>query len=558
MFKHTSPAHMQRWLFDVEGLEPIKTTNQKAKGLPSMAWEKVLELPADRQRLYKPAVDKQTLQILSESFPPLDELLTLKLVNTMCTTFLKEAETYIDDDGKEVISENGLHQWISATKGTINPNYSCTETSRGRAWHPNTLNLGAYVNKRIALVVARIVREANERGDLPESLMKWVGKDADELPSLRSTVKVPEGYVLTESDYKTAEMWALCKASGDKDLERILEQPDPEWAVMKEDNKYGIAQVRVAFEDPADNGIPETNQRPEFIMNAWKDGKLLGPVTEDMLARNADGSIKHSSYDIHWSIAERIYERGREEMVNKIQRNAGKVINFCLAENQPVLTKARGEVPIQEVTKADLLWDGDAWVSHGGVVHKGRAVVHRHERLWATLGHEVWIERYGRQEKMKFGDAMRLTHPRYVVGHPDVSAIAYRERGHIRVVKTAEVYDILDAGPNKRFTCAGLLVSNSSAYGASPNSLERKIESDTGVKPEEGVGQKGLDAIKARQPRATEFLEEMANTPKTKGYYRAASGRIRHCLLHGAGSGVGWRVRNSLESALGRELKNFP
>jgi hypothetical protein len=100
-----------------------------------------------------------------------------------------------------------------------------------------------------------------------------------------------------------------------------------------------------------------------------------------------------------------------------------------------------------------------------------------------------------------------------------------------------------------------VIVSNS-AYGASPNSLERKIESDTGVKPDPGVGQKGLDSIKVRQPRATEFLEEMASLPKTKGYYRAASGRIRHCLLHGAGSGVGWRIRNSLESALGRELKN--
>ena len=98
----------------------------------------------------------------------------------------------------------------------------------------------------------------------------------------------------------------------------------------------------------------------------------------------------------------------------------------------------------------------------------------------------------------------------------------------------------------------------SSAYGASPASLERKIESDTGVKPDEGVGQKGLDAIATRQPRATEFLEEMAQVPKTKGYYRAASGRIRHCITHGAGSGVGWRQRQSLESALGREMKNFP
>jgi hypothetical protein len=325
---------------------------------------------------------------------------------------------------------------------------------------------------------------------------------------------------------------------------------------MKEDNKYGIAQVRVAFEDPVDNGIPATNQRPEFIMNAWKDGKLLGVVTEDMLARNADGSVKHSSYDIHWSIAERIYERGREEMVNKIQRNAGKVINFCLAENQLVLTKARGEVPIQEVTTEDLLWDGDTWVTHEGVVYSGRQTVLFYEGLWATAPHKVWTCAGPMPLKQAIEERRRLARAEIPEGSPTWGGSRLRPMT-VRL-EDVHTYDIVNAGPQNRFTCSGILVSNSSAYGASPSSLERKIESDTGVKPEEGVGQKGLDAIKARQPRATEFLEEMANTPKTKGYYRAASGRIRHCLLHGAGSGVGWRVRNSLESALGRELKNFP
>jgi DNA polymerase I-like protein with 3'-5' exonuclease and polymerase domains len=103
-----------------------------------------------------------------------------------------------------------------------------------------------------------------------------------------------------------------------------------------------------------------------------------------------------------------------------------------------------------------------------------------------------------------------------------------------------------------------VLVSNSSAYGASPASLERKIEADTGVKPEEGTGQKLLDAIRARQPRATEFLEQMQEVPKQQGWYRAKSGRIRHCVMHARDSGVGYRTRNSIESAVGREMRNFP
>lgn len=121
-----------------------------------------------------------------------------------------------------------------------------------------------------------------------------------------------------------------------------------------------------------------------------------------------------------------------------------------------------------------------------------------------------------------------------------------------------EVYDVVNAGPNHRFTVYGRLVSNSSAYGASPASLERKIESDTGVKPEPGTGQKGLEAIAYRQPRATQFQHHKADIPARGGYYRAASGRIRHAVVHGDGVDVSWRTRKSIESAMGREFRNFP
>ncbi len=339
-FNIRSPDMMRRWLFDVEGLEPIKTTNQKAKGLPSMAWEKVLELPADRQRLYTPAVDKQTLQILSEQFNTLSELLDLNAVGNVCKAFLKEADVYIDEEnGEEVRSENGLHQWL-ASDNKVHGMTSLTETGRTRTWKPNSLNWPKYVSERIGRSIELVVREAHERGDLPECLMRWVGVTAKKLPSIRSCVTAPAGYCLVEFDYKTAEMVALSKISYDLDLMRILEEPDPEWAALKKDNPYKIKQVRVAFSDPMDNGIPLDKQNPDYIMNAWQNGKNLGPVTEDMLARNADGSVKHSGYDIHWSIAERIYEDGREMMDADIQRAAGKVITNKLVTrwSDPVTT----------------------------------------------------------------------------------------------------------------------------------------------------------------------------------------------------------------------------
>jgi hypothetical protein len=123
-FNIRSPDQLRRWLFDVEELTPVKTTNQKAKGLPSMAWDKVLELPPERRKLYTPAVDKQTLQILSEELPALDELLNLNAVGNVCKAFLKEAEVYIDEEtGEEVVEENGLHQWLTSLM-TINCMYS--------------------------------------------------------------------------------------------------------------------------------------------------------------------------------------------------------------------------------------------------------------------------------------------------------------------------------------------------------------------------------------------------------------------------------------------------
>lgn len=425
-FNIRSPDQMARWLFDFEGLTPIKSTSQKAKGLPSMAWEKVLELPPDRQALYKPAVDKQTLSILSQELDAIDELLNLNAVGNIAKSFLNEPDIYIDEDtGQEVREENGLHAWL-CSDGRIHGQMSTTDTSRPRSWRPNTLNYPSFVNKRIAKSIERCVREAHEEGDLPESLLRWVGVPGDDLPSIRSCIAAPEGMVLVESDYATAEMVALADISGDKDLRRLLRDPDPEWAQLKPGHPTGAAVVRVAFSPSQVTGVPETARRQEFVMHVWEAGKCLSPVTEDDLLRDETGRVVHAKYDIHWSLIERTYGEYRETMVSKIDRNAAKVLNF------------------------------------------------------------------------------------------------------------------------------------SSAYGATATSLERKIESDTGVKPTPGTGERGLEAIAERQPRATQFLDEMARVPKEKGFYRAASGRIRHCPLHGAGSGVGWRTRNSIESALGRQMRNFP
>jgi uracil-DNA glycosylase family 4 len=422
-FNLRAPDQMRRWLYDVSGMTPIKTTNQKAKGLPSMDWQKVLELPKEKQALYTPSVDKQTLMILDSQLPLVSDLLDLNVVGNLCKAFLKEPEEYYDEDLDEmVVEEAGLHQWL-ATDETIRGQTSCTETGRPRGWSPNSLNWPSYVNKRIGKVMSRLIQQHVAAGTLPETLSQWSHvKDEKDLPSIRSVVKALIGWCLVESDYQTAEIRGMAYISGDRNLMRLMNDPDPEWAFTKDGYK-----VRVAYTDFSLSGIPTNKQNPDYILKRMEGGKVIAEYTEADLIRNEQtGEVVHCRYDLHWSIAEWTYEMPREEMIDKVHRAAGKVLNF------------------------------------------------------------------------------------------------------------------------------------SSAYGASPGSLERKIESDTGVKPADGTGQKGLDAIAARQPRATEFLEEMQSTPAMKGWYRAASGRIRHCVMHDRNSGVGYRQRNSIESAAGRELRNFP
>jgi hypothetical protein len=120
-----------------------------------------------------------------------------------------------------------------------------------------------------------------------------------------------------------------------------------------------------------------------------------------------------------------------------------------------------------------------------------------------------------------------------------------------------EVYDIVNAGPRHRYVCSGVLVSNSSMYGATPATLERKIEADTGVAPEPGVGDRTLKALEDRQPSATAFLKGLEEAPESPGWLRAASGKVRHFQLPKCSAGVPWKLFKSQKSAQGREARNF-
>ena len=70
----------------------------------------------------------------------------------------------------------------------------------------------------------------------------------------------------------------------------------------------------------------------------------------------------------------------------------------CVAEGQRVLTDY-GLIPIEAVTRDMLVWDGVAFVVHGGVVCQGVKEVMTYADLTATPDHEVW-DNFGRKRTL--------------------------------------------------------------------------------------------------------------------------------------------------------------
>lgn len=75
---------------------------------------------------------------------------------------------------------------------------------------------------------------------------------------------------------------------------------------------------------------------------------------------------------------------------------ASRTGRWCLAEGSMVrvLTSEgiEAEKPIESVTMSDLVWDGEAWVTHEGVVFSGEKEVISHDGVIATPEHIVYLD----------------------------------------------------------------------------------------------------------------------------------------------------------------------
>jgi uracil-DNA glycosylase family 4 len=566
-FNLRSPPQMQRWLFEVKGYTPIKSTANKAKGVPAMDWSKVMTWKPERREGINPAVDKQTLQILQSEHKDalLDEMMELNAVGNIRKAFLKYP---IKDEEGNIIEEAGLFAWI-ASDGRVHGQTSMTETGRPRSWKPNSLNWPSYLQDKVKSGIARALEQAYKEGTLEPRFHKYVktGEAKPEpVPPLRACVQAPPGWCLVESDFRTAEIRALAFWAGDTNLIRIMTEPDPQFALTHKGKP-----VRLKFD--ANSGIPPEEQSDELLMAEWYENELIRKVTLDDLQKDEAGNLIHPDHDLHWSLVEIVRKKPRERLrVKKDRGGLGKPGNFsCLPSDTRVLTDKGGCISICEVRSEHLLWDGVEWVNHDGLISKGTQPVMQYQGLRATVDHGVWVVD-GRE--MFLGEAalqgldLAQTNPDNPVQWSQ--SIGYAaDKGRARDILIQEltargfvlteepVYDLVNAGPRHRFTANGVLVSNT-AYGATPGTLERKIKADTGIEPEPGDGQKILDALAVRQPVAVQRLKDMEEVPINPGYLRAASGKVRHFVLPPDVHGLSPRLKKSIISAQGREARNFP
>ena len=179
-------------------------------------------------------------------------------------------------------------------------------------------------------------------------------------------------------------------------------------------------------------------------------------------------------------------------------RQKGKVAELaCIAEGQLVFTN-EGLVPIQQITRQHLLWDGLQFVRHQGLIYKGIKNTITYDGLTATPDHLVWVE--GEPEPVRFEYA--AANDIYLLRYKN-----YRTKGVESPVNNgyAHVYDILNAGPNNRFTVSGVLVHNC-GYGGGVGALTAMGALEMGLQENELQGI--INNWRAANPRIVDLWKQ--------------------------------------------------
>ena len=226
--------------------------------------------------------------------------------------------------------------------------------------------------------------------------------------------------------------------------------------------------------------------------------------------------------DLYKEFASKLYNTPKDE-VTKAQRHMGKL---CVVEGTLVLTN-RGEVPIEQVTASDTVWDGVEWVHTLGPVYNGEQEVVTHDGITATPDHIVWVED-GRALPLGVASAQSLRLARTGAGGVPVGFVGtdsdrdysartvslrasplhgLRSLGGAVVQTKRRVWDLLNCGPRHRFTANGRLISNCHLglqYGSGPGTFRKVAKTLGGVDLDDNQAAKIVTAWRDAYPEIVE------------------------------------------------------
>lgn len=112
----------------------------------------------------------------------------------------------------------------------------------------------------------------------------------------------------------------------------------------------------------------------------------------------------------------------------------------------------------------------------------------------------------------------------------EVNKAEAEELGNLGVpIKLCKVYDILNAGPRRRFTCEGKLVSN--CYGMSADGYRAYAETGYGVKMTITEAEEQRDKFFITYPGLLPWHDRVKKLAKQQGYIDSPLGRRRHLPL---------------------------
>lgn len=211
-------------------------------------------------------------------------------------------------------------------------------------------------------------------------------------------------------------LWRLDQTINDRGVQIDLDLAHAALRAAKEAGE----RLAVQAKDMTEGAVPSATQR-DALLAYLRD--VMGVAVEDLRKGTLASLLKTDLPDDVRELLEvrlqaaatspakyRVLTRATSEdgrLRGTLQyAGAARTSRWCLAEGAPVLVKEDTgrilEKPIETVSVEDLVWDGECWVRHEGVVFSGDKPVIEHDGVVATKEHVVYVST---TESMTLADA---------------------------------------------------------------------------------------------------------------------------------------------------------